>query len=330
MPFRATVASRRRLEVVTEQFPGTWSVFDSTMAATPTDVIYVMRSTPDWSAQALYTWSVTTQTYTYVAGGTTGYVDGTGASASFGNFIWSMVWNDVMNAIVVADDSRIRVITPGGVVTTLAGDGLSPTSTHDGTGTGARFGHISAIAVVPSNGNIVLGEYPQFTLRVVTPLGVVTTLAGPGTSISPHPPALDGTGSAARFGEIIALAVFPSSGVIAVVDTCSIRLVTPSGVVTTLAGNGDPGHVDGPGTIARFATTYGSAAICILPKSEHIVLADGDIGIRLITKDGFVTTLVNGVTSIDSPYPPYSLWPLSDKEILVSNGDSIVTTVTIV
>ena len=334
MPFRATVASRRRTEVVAEEFPGEWNDTNRLIATTPGGVVYVVRNSYEWVGQEVATWSETTQTYTFVAGNreSNTYADGTGANAAFGNINWCFVWNEFMNAIVFEDSLRIRVLTPNGVVTTLAGDGYDPRPdqynwigipTFDGTGAGARFGFMYTMAIVPSNGNIVVGEWGQRTIRIITPLGVVTTLAGPGSQLDPPPEPVDGTGSAARFTDIRGLAVFPSSGVIAVLDLFSIRLVTQAGVVTTLSvGDG-----------SQFGEIMRSTGMCILPKSEHIILADGDnYRVRMITKDGFMTTLAGSSVpwSVPGGQGPYYFSVISDKQFLAIDGAAKIMKVTIV
>jgi hypothetical protein len=344
MPFRATVASRRRTEVVAEELPGVWDDTNKLIATTPSGVIYVVRGNYEWVGQEVAIWSETTQIYTFVAGNRNSntYTDGTGANAAFGNINWCFVWNEFMNAIVFEDSLRIRVLTPNGVVTTLAGDGYIPPGgaynwigipTFDGTGSGARFGVMTTMSIVPSNGNIVVAEFGQRTIRIITPLGVVTTLAGPGSELDPLPEPVDGTGSAARFTDIRGLAVFPSSGVIAVLDLFSIRLVSPAGVVTTLSLGNGYGYTDGPSTISQFGEIIRRTSMCILAKSEHIIIADGDnYSVRMITKDGFMTTLAGSSVpwSVPGGLGPYYFSVISDKQFLAIDGMAKIMKVTIV
>src|SRR5205814_785434 len=91
------------------------------------------------------------------------------------------------------DNSTIRKVTPGGVVTTLAGLAGSAGSA-DGTGSAARFSDPYGVAT-DSAGNVYVADRSNQSIRKVTPGGVVTTLAG----LAGSDGSADGTGSDARF-----------------------------------------------------------------------------------------------------------------------------------
>src|SRR5207249_1474293 len=98
-------------------------------------------------------------------------------------------------------NQTIRKVTPGGVVTTIAGSaGLSGSA--DGTGSAARFSLPSGLAV-DSTGNVYVTDTVNQTIRTITPVGVVTTLAGLAGSTG----STDGSGSAARFNSPFGAAV---------------------------------------------------------------------------------------------------------------------------
>jgi hypothetical protein len=165
--------------------------------------------------------------------------------------------------------------------TTLAGPDESPGAV-DGPGSAARFNRPEGVAV-DSAGNVYVADYYNYTIRKVTPGGVVTTLAG----LAGSEGSADGTGSAARFRSPTGVAV-DSTGNVYVADTfsCTIRKVTPGGVVTTLAGlAGSWGSADGTGSAARFCYPSGVAA----DSAGNVYVADG--AIRKVTPAGVVTTL---------------------------------------
>jgi secreted PhoX family phosphatase len=149
-------------------------------------------------AQALQVQSYFPTPYAFstLAGSTdnVGGSDGTGGMAARFNYP-SGVAVDGRGNLFVADTYNhiIRKITPGGVVTTLAGS-AGQQGSNDGTGSEARFYLPDGVAV-DGKGNVYVADNGNDTIRKITPGGVVTTLAGragqPGSS--------DGTGSAARF-----------------------------------------------------------------------------------------------------------------------------------
>lgn len=122
-------------------------------------------------------------TFTTLAGlaGNYGSADGTGRAA---RFYWPRgVAVDSADNVYVADtfNSTIRKVTPAGMVTTLAG--LAGTTMQeswgsaDGTGSDARFSIPNSLAV-DNAGNLYVADTSNYTIRKVTPGGVVTTLAG--------------------------------------------------------------------------------------------------------------------------------------------------------
>jgi len=155
--------------------------------------------------------------------------------------------------VYVADfnDHTVRKITPAGVVTTLAGfAGDGEVGDRDGTGIDARLFFPTGIAL-DSAGNIYVTEQQGYTIRKITPAGVVSTLAGTfGVAGS-----ADGTGSAARFFYPVGIAVDSGGNVyVSEILNQTIRKITPAGVVTTIAGAaGVTGSTDGPGAVSRFS-----------------------------------------------------------------------------
>jgi len=137
---------------------------------------------------------------------------------------------------------------------------------------------------VDTAGNIYVADLSNHTIRKVTAGGVVTTLAGTaGMSGSAN-----GTGAAARFNSPSGVAL-DSAGNIYVADSGNhtIRKVTPTGVVTTLAGSaGNNGSEDGAGPDARFDDPSGVA----VNTTGNIYVTDG-YTIRKVTAGGVVTTL---------------------------------------
>jgi hypothetical protein len=228
--------------------------------------------------------------------------------------------------ILVCDSSnnRIRIVTPQGVVTTLAG---STQGLLDGTGAGARFDSPWNAALL-SDGKIIVSDRFNNCLRLVTyPGGVVTTFASGGGFNSPMGISVlpNGNFVVADAGNNVVKYVTYPGGVVTTLATGFnnpqgiaalsngnmvvseysgnlIRLVTTStyaansGVVTVLAGSGTGQFADGTGAAASFWNPVGLA---VLPNGNILVGDRGTGRLRMITSStyaansGVVTTLLN-------------------------------------
>ena len=230
---------------------------------------------------------------TTVAGfdGGNGYADGTGSAAQF-SYPQGIAVDGTGN-VYVGDTAwaTIRQITPGGMVTTIAGYPYGWGGSNDGTGSEARFADPYGVAV-DKTGNLYVADTTNDTIRKITPTvvsgvtnWVVTTLAG---SVGNQGSA-DATGTAASFNWPRGVAV-DSSGNVYVADTGNdtIRKITPDGVVTTLAGSaGNTDVTDGTGTAAEFNYPIYIA----IDGADNLYVTDDGSLVRQITPGGVVTTI---------------------------------------
>ena len=128
---------------------------------------------------------------TLAGNGEEGFADGQGEAARFnGPDGVALAAND---EIVVADTENhaIRVVTPGGAVRTLAGNGEAGFA--DGQGAAARFNYPTGLAR-DKDGSILVADRGNNAVRRVTMEGAVSTVAGNGEAGY-----ADGEGAAARF-----------------------------------------------------------------------------------------------------------------------------------
>lgn len=199
--------------------------------------------------------------------------------------------------VYVADfgNNRIRVISPEGRVTTLAG---SVAGYADGRGTQARFSGPNGIALGP-DGALYVADAGNARIRKVTPDGTVTTVAGDGNR-----GLVDGPGPQAEFAYPTGLAFAPD-GRLYIVDRWAhcVRAILPApeSSVVTVAGNGEPGFVDGPGSEARFDNPLSATWD---PEWGLVVTDSGNHALRRVDPDGTVTTLVGGPFPRASDGPP--------------------------
>jgi len=227
---------------------------------------------------------------TLAGDGTIGRTDGSGTAAEFGYPV-GIVRDSQSNLYVTENgNSTIRKISSGNIVSTFAGDG-SP-GTTDGSGPSAEFNKPWGIAM-DKPGNLYITEQGNNDIRMIDTSNNVTTLAGNGNSTGGF---IDGTGTAAQFNQPAGIAV-DGTGTLFVADqgNQSIRMITPGGVVTTLAGNGTGGTADGTGTAATFYNPSGVA----FDGSGNLYITDTGYNIiRMITPGAVVTTLAgNGNSS---------------------------------
>ncbi len=222
------------------------------------------------------------QTVNTVAGtlGVSGSANGTGTSASFNSP--HGIACDAAGNIYVADrnNNKIRKITPAGVVTTFAGSGVA--GSNDGIGLSASFFEPWGIAC-DNAGNLFVADTKNYKIRKITPAGVVTTIAGAGTSGNTNGPA-----ATAQFGFPTGITVALNGDIfITEFMTHTIRKLS-GGTVSTMAGTPSLlGDVDATGAAARFNHPH-SIAVDV---SGNLYVVDAwNNKVRKVTQAGVVTT----------------------------------------
>ncbi|MBO9541927.1 hypothetical protein J7643_15170 [bacterium] len=111
---------------------------------------------------AIYKIDQAGQVTLFAGNGVPGYADGVGAAAQFNQVAGLAV--DAANNLYVSDisDYRIRKVTPDGVVSTVAGNGIE--GYQDGPAMSAQFNRNSGIAF-DSTGNLIIGDYGAHRIR---------------------------------------------------------------------------------------------------------------------------------------------------------------------
>ena len=215
-----------------------------------------------------------------------GAANGTGTAASFSKAFGTAT--DAQGNVYVADENNqlIRKITPAGVVTTLAGSGR--VGLTNGTGTAASFNFPTGVAT-DSQGNVYVADYGNRVVRKITAAGVVTTFAGSGTSGTTN-----GTCTAASFMGPNGVATDSHGNVYVTDQTASqVREISPTGVVTLLAGSNVSGAANSTGASAGFNSPAGIAT----DAQGNVYVADAfNNEIRKITQAGAVTTYAGNIT----------------------------------
>jgi hypothetical protein len=195
---------------------------------------------------------------------------------------------DAAGNLYIADtlNNRIRKVNAAGVITTVAGSSREGFAGDGAAATSASLKEPRAIAV-GAEGVLYIADTGNFRIRKVDANGVITTLAGTGTS------GFSGDGGAAAsasLSTVHGLTVDAAGNVFfADSDNHRIRKVSASGTITTVAGNGGIGYSgDGmPATAATLAAPYGVA----IDSSGRLFIADAsNYRVRLVSADGTIFT----------------------------------------
>ncbi len=151
--------------------------------------------------------------------GAFGLLDGQGITAQFHRPTYITIDNSGNLYVTDVNNHAIRKIDPAGNVSTIAGNGT--TGTSDGQGASAHF-HFPMGIAVDTNGDLIVSDLSNHTIRKVDPTGNVTTIAGLATVSG----SVDGPGNFARFTRPYGVGIDGLGNiVIAGFDTHSIRKI---------------------------------------------------------------------------------------------------------
>lgn len=311
-------------------------------------VVYVA----DWGNNQIIKVTAPGAQSVFAGSGAIGTADGQGTLASFN--APDALAADAAGNIYVADQANnmIRKITPGGLVSTLAGN---PTpGANDGTGAAASFNNPRGLTVDIA-GNVFVADQANNLIRKITPAGVVTTYAGGGTqtngprlSVSFSTPTaveIDATGNLYvsdssngvirkinAAGDVSTFATgftFPrelridGTGNLYVADQNEgrIKRVSPAGIVTIIPVSGDPNGQN----------FFGSPIGIMLDGRGNLFVGTAGLAKKLIVSGytidkalppGLVFDATTGIVSGQ----PTALWPATEYTITAYNGGGSSTT----
>jgi hypothetical protein len=167
------ILQRLRSGVTATLFSGLGNAWSVTISRTSSDIFFAENT------NGLIKRGTLTGTVTVLAGGTVGFSDGFGAAAMFNGP--NGIATDSFDNLYIADyaNHRIRMVTPTGLVSTIAGNGLATFA--DGFGTSARFNFPSGVTLFNDQQLIVADQYNARMRLVNLTNGLVTTIAGSGS-----------------------------------------------------------------------------------------------------------------------------------------------------
>jgi sugar lactone lactonase YvrE len=250
---------------------------------------------------------------------------GPAAQAEMGSII--SIALDQFGNLYLADDksARVRKVDMHGIITTFAGNGRSNFSGDGGPATLAKLDSPTDVAI-DKTGNLFVADYGNQRIRKITTDGTITTIAGNGTRGTsgvggpateanldgPIGIALDDNGGIYISETSRRILKVDPSGHLSIVEQISgkeggqiavdknanvyiashyrIDKLSPSGVVTTIAGIDEPGY-SGDGGPATQAKIWGPSAPAF-DSLGNLLFADAQNNrVRQIGLDGTITTV---------------------------------------
>jgi hypothetical protein len=211
-----------------------------------------------------------------------------------GNFY--VAQGNIMDGTSTVSTAAVRRISATGIITTVAGNSWRSYSGDGAAAVDAQLGRPGG-AAVDSTDNLYIADTSNNRIRRVTPGGTISTVAGNGLPCTGGCSVSDiGDGGAATAGNLYnpQAVTVDGTGELYIADTGHHRIRRVSGgLVSTAAGTGSAGWVDGPVATARFRSPHGIFAAA----NGDIYLADqGNHRIRRIS-GGTVTTIAGNGAS---------------------------------
>ena len=192
-------------------------------------------------------------------------------------------------SIFVADtgNHRIRVVSPEGIVSTLAGTGEPGFSGDGGPAPKARLAAPKAL-LLDGAGNLYFADSANFRIRRIDRCGIIETLAGSG---QPGTGGDGGLAIAAEFRDATGLAI-DAAGNLYIADPASnrVRIIRTDGTIDTFAGTGQAAS-GRDGAPAAETQLDGPSDIAIGPDGLLYIAETRAQRIRVVGGDGMVGTV---------------------------------------
>jgi len=231
---------------------------------------------------------------TIAGNGTTAFSgDGGPATAAALNYPCGLAI-DSSGGIYIADtdNARIRRVSPSGIISTVAGNGVPGASGDGGPALSASLSDVQGVAL-DAAGNLYFGDASNRRVRKVTPAGIISTVAGTGVQ------GFSGDGGQATNATLNrpTFVLIDPAGNLYIADSSNqrIRRVGLNGTITTIAGNGLAGF-SGDGGLATNASLMFPLGMA-MDRTGNLYVADANNHrTRRIDLSGVITTVAgNGV-----------------------------------
>ena len=184
------------------------------------------------------------------------------------------------------DNHRIRMVDDHSTITTIAGTGEAGSDGDGGPATRASLDQPYYL-VVEGEGNIIFADSGANRVRMIDGHGTITTIAGTGEAGS------DGDGglaAQAKLNEPYGVALDATDDLF-ISELSRVREVNVHGVITTVAGTGDPSFSgDGGAATAASVSPYG----ILTDRRGNLYIADGgNARVRVVNPNGLIRSIVS-------------------------------------
>jgi hypothetical protein len=214
-------------------------------------------------------------------------------------------------------NNRIRKISPSGIISTIAGTGVYANTGDGGPATAANLKNPTGIEIDPA-GNLYVSSGNGYTVRKISPAGIITTIAGVGSIGTGGD---GGPATAASLGPVFGLSADHAGNVyIADRGASKIRKISAAGMITTVAGTGALAY-SGDGGPATAADLFATTGVYALPDGSKVYIADKENNrIRLVSCPlppitGVAATACAGTAWTLTNASPGGKWTSSDTTI---------------
>jgi len=201
---------------------------------------------------------------------------------------------DAAGNLFIADtgNNRIRKVSANGMISTIAGNGQTGFSGDGGPATAASLEGPQFITL-DAAGNLFVADVAHYRVRKVTPVGLITTVAGKG-----DPPIFSGDGGPATSAGLTAWlkgVAVDNAGNLYIADYARVRKVNAAGIISTVAGTGEFGSSGdgGPALEAQFEVS----ALAVDPAGNLYIGDNSHYRIRKVTPAGIISTVVGNGSS---------------------------------
>lgn len=236
---------------------------------------------------ALISAEVNAQNITTIAGnGVQGYNGDSIPATSASLFLPLENALDAFGNLYIADqvNHRVRKVTPAGIITTVAGNGVADFSGDGGPATSASLYYPSGV-LVKANGEIYITDRLNNRIRKIGTNGIISTVAGNGAAT------FSGDGGPATNGSLRApfSIAFDALGNMYIADGGNrrVRKVNASGIISTVAGNGSTGYA-GDGGLATDAVFSNPQDVAVDAAGDLYILDGGNNCIRKVYRNGYI------------------------------------------